>query len=152
MKSAKTSLSTLILASVAFTALIGLNTASADEISKGQIVLDVSNIKTQQGNLMVALFKGEENWRKNNPVKGVNPAAIGETVRVSFSGLEPGEYGIKIYHDVNADGKLNLGKFGRPSEPYGFSNNAPVMFGPPSWNASHFTVNEGDTAQTIMLK
>ncbi len=75
----------------------------------------------------------------------------GQSAIVTFKDLPAGEYAISLFHDVDADGELDSGFMGIPKEPYGFSNNAPVRFGPAKWDAAKFTVN-GQTAQAITLK
>ncbi|MEL6105587.1 MAG: DUF2141 domain-containing protein [Planctomycetota bacterium] len=45
----------------------------------------------------------------------------------------PSEFSVAAYHDLNDDGELNRGLFNAPSEPYGFSNNARGLVGPPTF-------------------
>ncbi len=49
-----------------------------------------------------------------------------------FDGLE-GVWAFAIFVDENGNGKLDTAAFGRPVEPYGFSNGAQGRFGPPPW-------------------
>ena len=42
---------------------------------------------------------------------------------------------ITVFHDVNSNEVLDTSLFGFPKEPYGFSNNARGMFGPPEYEA-----------------
>ena len=65
--------------------------------------------------------------------------------------LTPGEYGIKLYHDVNGDGEMNTNPFGMPIEPFAFSNNAKGRFGPARWDAARFEVTEEGASQTIAI-
>ncbi|MDV7400114.1 DUF2141 domain-containing protein, partial [Arthrospira platensis SPKY1] len=46
--------------------------------------------------------------------------------------LPKGAYAVSAFHDINNNGKLDTNPFGIPKEPYGFSNNARGIFGPPS--------------------
>ena len=45
----------------------------------------------------------------------------------------PSEFSVAAFHDLNDDGELNRGLFNAPSEPYGFSNNARGLVGPPTF-------------------
>ena len=55
--------------------------------------------------------------------------------------VPPGAYAIMLYHDANANGTLDRGGLLRmPSEGYAFSNDAPVRFGPPSFEAMRVDV------------
>ena len=71
---------------------------------------------------------------------------------IAFADLEPGAYGIKMYHDINDDGDMNANPFGMPTEPYAFSNNAKGRFGPAKWADASFTVSSDGATQTITLK
>jgi len=42
-----------------------------------------------------------------------------------------GQYAIKVFHDENANGELDINFLGIPKESYGFSNHARGRFGPP---------------------
>ena len=100
---------------------------------------------------MIAVFETEADYKSNSPVVAKMLPVNSQTVSLTLD-LEEGEYGIKLFHDVNSDGKLNTGMFGIPNEPYGFSNNAPVRFGPPSWSAAKFAIQGESATQTINLK
>jgi uncharacterized protein (DUF2141 family) len=71
---------------------------------------------------------------------------------VVFEGLVPETYGVKLFHDQDGDGKLSRGTFGIPTEPYGFSNDAPVRFGPPKFGKARFDVPTDGATQTITLR
>ena len=71
---------------------------------------------------------------------------------VVFEGLEPGTYGVKLFHDVDGDGELARGNFGIPTEPYGFSNDAPVRFGPPSFGDAAFALPTDGAVHTVTLR
>lgn len=139
----------LIVSSISLLLLLASGEAIAQE--DAGLTVNVTDIQQQQGNLMIAVFEGEDAYRANRAVDGRNVPANATSVSVVFDDLGPGEYGIKIFHDVNGDGELNTGLFGIPSEPYGFSNNAAVRFGPPGWSAARFSVSDSPAEQTISL-
>ena len=71
---------------------------------------------------------------------------------VLIEDLEESYYAIAIYHDKNSNNKFDT-FFAVPQERYGFSNNAPVFFGPPSFeDASFFVKDEGMTKIEINLR
>jgi uncharacterized protein (DUF2141 family) len=49
-------------------------------------------------------------------------------------------YAVIIYHDLNGNGEIDMRRFGRPREPYGFSTNARGRFGPPSFDEVSFVL------------
>ena len=68
-----------------------------------------------------------------------------------FRDVAPGRYAVKLFHDRNGDGELATNLFGIPSEPFGFSNNAPAQFGPPAFADAAFDVGEVGAAQSVSL-
>jgi uncharacterized protein (DUF2141 family) len=73
-------------------------------------------------------------------------------VKTAFTGLKPGRYAAKVFHDIDGDEKMDVNPFGIPTEPFGFSNNAPPRFGPPAWSAAAFEVGAQGAAQTIKVR
>jgi len=79
------------------------------------------------------------------------PANAG-TVVVSFPDVAPGRYAISVYHDENANKKLDRNMFGMPSEGYGFSRDAPIRMGPPSFDDAAFDTGPNGTELAISLR
>ena len=84
-------------------------------------------------------------------MNGASLAVEGDSVTVTFEGLEPGEYAVRLYHDLNDDGEMNTNPFGMPTEPYAFSNDAKGRFGPASWDAAKFTLEGDSGSHTITM-
>ncbi len=78
--------------------------------------------------------------------------ATGHIVAGTFQDLAPGSCAVKVFHDINRDGKLNTSWIGWPQEPYGFSNDAPVNMGPPSYKMAMITLKEGPNPARIALR
>ena len=70
---------------------------------------------------------------------------------VAFEHLAPGEYALLLLHDANRNGKLDK-RFGIPREGFGFSNNPPLRFGPPSANSVRFNLPAGASRQVVRMK
>jgi uncharacterized protein (DUF2141 family) len=66
--------------------------------------------------------------------------------------LALGTYAIAVFQDFNGDGVLNKGTFGVPCEPYGFSNNARGLFGPPSFQSAAFNLSHDQCEIEIVLQ
>ncbi len=73
----------------------------------------------------------------------------GESATVTFP-VEPGDYAVAIYHDVNGNGKMDKNMLGIPKEPYGFSTNFKPKISAPKFTDCQITV--GETAKTISIK
>ena len=104
-----TRLSSLITA--LSTCLIAAPLASASDLT-----VTVEGIAKQQGSIMLGLFD-EASYNGDGAVDGANLTVEGTSVTVTFEGLEPGEYAVRLYHDVNDDGEMNTNPFGMPTEP-----------------------------------
>ena len=124
----------------------------AVESSAASVTVTFTGLKSPGGALMVALFDSEAAYSGGQPARAVRIAADSATPQAVFSGLKPGRYAIKAFHDVNADGKLNTNPFGAPVEPHAFSNNAHADMAPASWNDAAFTVTPGANAQAIVIE
>lgn len=105
------------------------------------------------GKVVVALFAEEARWRsRRGALRSAEAAVANGAAEAVFEGLPPGRYAVMAYHDRNANGRLDTLPIGLPTEPYGFSNDARGMFGPPSWSAAAFTAIAGEAmTQAIRL-
>lgn len=129
-------------------ALLALpQSASAEPAAK--LSLTVTGIKEAKGALMIAVFD-EAGYGKDKSVAAAAVPVTALTASTTFD-LPPGRYGIKMFHDVDGDGKMATNPFGMPIEPFGFSNNAPAQFGPATWQDAAFAVPAAGAAQTIDL-
>lgn len=107
------------------------------------LTVTVEGIAQTQGTIMLGLFD-EATYDGDGAVNGANLKVEADRVTVTFEGLEPGEYAVRLYHDLNDDGEMNTNPFGMPTEPYAFSNDARGRFGPAKWDDAKFTL-EGET-------
>ena len=139
----------ILLSLAAFSALIAGPATIARSQTPPSVTISVTGIASQEGFIMVALFD-EAGWR-GEPVAATRTAAQDGTVTLALAAPSPGRYGIKLFHDVDSDGELNTNMVGIPTEPYGFSNNAPPQFGPPSFDAAAFDIGPDGADQTISL-
>ena len=57
--------------------------------------------------------------------------------------MKAGVYAIAVYHDENNNGQFDR-LFAIPLEKYGFSNNAKVFLGPPTFKEASFQVKNNE--------
>jgi uncharacterized protein (DUF2141 family) len=131
------------------TALLFPQAAAADP-AKAQLTLTVTDIKEHKGALMVAIYDQAGYDADKQVAAGMIPVT-GDTATATYE-LPAGQYGIKMFHDVNGNGQMDTNPFGMPIEPYAFSNNAPAQFGPAKWDAAKFDVAVPATTQTVKLQ
>ena len=141
-----TALATCLAAAMA---VVNAQPVAAQEA--GELEVTFSGIRTPTGALFVALYDSEAAFSGGKPVGGYQLAVGGDSVATSIKDLKPGRYAIKVYHDVNGDGRMNTNAFGIPTEPYAASNNAPATMGPPAWADAVFEVGAQGAVQTIAI-
>lgn len=140
----------IILSLAALSALLAGPATIARSQTPPSVTISVTGIASQQGFIMAALYD-EAGWRGTPVAVAQTPAQDG-TVTLLVRAPSPGRYGIKLFHDVDSDGELNTNLVGIPTEPYGFSNNAPPQFGPPSFGAAAFDIGPDGADQAISLQ
>lgn len=143
-------LSTLI--GTAALAVLGFasQAANAQTLPGATVQVSVTNISAQQGFIMVALYD-EANWG-HTPAARARVPVTGGAVAFNLGAPAPGRYAIRMFHDVDSDGAMDTNIIGIPTEPIGFSNNAPLQFGPPSFAAAAFDVSASGAVQSIALR
>ena len=115
------------------------------------LILTVSDIRKQRGNLSIGLYGSEKGYTTGKRVAGAQVPVSTESVMGQFSDIPAGTYAIRLYHDIDDSGDMNTNAFGIPSEPYAFSNNARGTMGPASWEKAKFRVHGEQTAHRIEL-
>ena len=116
------------------------------------LVVEVVLCAPPRGTVQIALC-GNEKCFKSGPgcvVRSV--AADSPVVRVRLADIAPGTYAVKVFHDVNNNGQLDLNWLGVPNEPYGFSNDARGSFGPPPFQEASFQVGPKPLTIRITMK
>ena len=103
------------------------------------------------GKVMVAIYDSEAAYEGGAPVRAVQLDTASGQDEAVIEGLETGTYGLKAFHDVNGNGRMDTNPFGMPVEPYAFSNNAVGNMGPAKWDRARFDVS-GPTLQTLNLR
>jgi uncharacterized protein (DUF2141 family) len=71
---------------------------------------------------------------------------------LEFPAVRPGRYAIALLHDENGNGKADRALGMMPKEGFGFSRDAPVRLGPPSFSSAAFNIDTGGARQTIRMR
>lgn len=135
---------------IAFTA-----PAFADDAASptGRVSLEISGIVSAGGEIAVALYAQDGAWLGSNPVAAQRVPVSQGVMTIVFEDIAPGRYAASVYQDINANGALDTGFMGIPSEPYGFTAGAAARFGPPAFDAAAFDVASGeDAVQAVTLR
>jgi uncharacterized protein (DUF2141 family) len=122
--------------------------ATAAQAGTATLNVECSHLEPK-GAVLAALYSNADDYAANTNARYGRVNVTGAQATITFSDLPEGEYAIKMFHDVNGDGKMNSNPFGMPTEPFAFSNNAVGNMGPAKWEDAHFTVAAPATTQTI---
>ncbi|MBB4843957.1 uncharacterized protein (DUF2141 family) [Paucibacter oligotrophus] len=107
--------------------------------------LEVQGVSEEQGQLLVSVFAEAKDWLRKPVLVFKAQAAERKDgkVLIQLRELPEGNLALNVSHDVNGNGRLDMNAMGMPTEPYGFSNNAAGMFGPPAFDKAQFSVKPG---------
>lgn len=147
MNNFKSILTVLVMAGASISA------AAVAQNPAGNLTVNFTGIEEKQGAVMGVLFDSEAAYDgKGAPVRPIMVAANKAEVAATFEGLAPGTYAIKLFHDVDGDGKMGTNPYGMPTEPFAFSNNAQGNMGPAKWADAKFEVKAGANTHSIIIK
>jgi uncharacterized protein (DUF2141 family) len=138
-----------LIPAVLMAATLAYPQVAAAEPGKATLTLTVTDIVDHKGAISFGVFD-QAGYDTDTAVNGGLIPVTGATATMTLE-LPPGKYGIKLFHDIDGDGKMGFNPFGMPTEPYAFSNSAPAQFGPAKWDAAAFDVAAPATTHTIKL-
>ncbi len=119
--------------------------------SWGQLTVRIDGLENATGEVAVALFDSSQAFADGGtPVRSEFLSLQGTSCEWVVDQLPPGVYAVKAYHDLNGNRDLDRRRLGIPAEPYGFSNNARALFGPPSFEEAQFEISS--EPQTIEIE
>ncbi|WP_332310825.1 DUF2141 domain-containing protein [Novosphingobium aquimarinum] len=121
--------------------------------AEGDVVATVTNLRSSKGQVLACMtaqptaFPGCDDDPSARTI--IVPAHA--RVELDFGAVPRGRYAISIVHDENGNGKLDK-RLMMPREGYGFSNDAPVRMGPPSFSNAAFDVTESQERLSIRMR
>ena len=124
-------------------ATLALAIAAAAPSHAADLTINVTNLRSQNGMLMLALFNSADSFLKEDKQFGAQMMSATQRPGVFvFKNLPAGRYAISVFHDENRNGKMDSNLLGIPVERYGFSNNAMGKMGPPDFEAAAVTFSD----------
>ena len=145
----KLSLACVIL----FTVVVSFSPpARAQSGGPGTMILKVTGLRSEKGQVRIAVFNSSETWLGEQPVYSSTIKVDSQAVVWNIIDVPYGDYGIAAFHDENSNGKMDKNLLGMPKEPYGFSNNLRVTFRAPKWEKGKFAVRNPTTEISIEVK
>jgi uncharacterized protein (DUF2141 family) len=133
-------------------AWIGLVAMSfAVEAQAASVTVTVTGVRDSRGVVRVAICPRADFLHPHCPYFAYSPSETG-VVRVTINNVPPGVYAAEAYQDANDNGILDRNWLGLPKEGMGFSNNAPMRFGPPRFDDAAFALGSGASAISFRLR
>lgn len=120
--------------------------------AQNKLSVNVSGVKSSKGHINVAVYDTSDGFLKFDKVYMTDStnAQQGST-KLTIDNLPDGEYALAVFHDINANAKLDKNWLGIPKEDIGFSNAKMKTFGPPPFEEC-VVVLDTDTEITVVLK
>lgn len=118
-----------------------------------EVRASVTGLRSAKGQVVACMTARPADFPACNhdPVARAVTVPAQEGVELDFGTVPPGRYAIALFHDENRNGRLDK-RLMLPREGFGFSRDAPVRMGPPSFASAAFEVKEGDTSQPIRMR
>ena len=127
---------------------------AAAPVQAGEVVITVTDLRSTKGVVRACMTTRADIFPKcikdPNAHRVVVPAA--QKLEIRFTGVKPGQYAIALLHDENNNNKADRALMMMPKEGFGFSRDAKVRMGPPSFESAAFTVEGGTSSQSIRMR
>ena len=117
----------------------------AESATSIKLIVEADDASGGTGLVKVSLWRDNKTFLKGEPYRCVDIEMKDGRATATFSDLDPGEFAISAYRDKNNNGRLDTGFAGKPTEPYGFSNDAKGRFGPPKFEQARFRLDNSKT-------
>lgn len=117
------------------------------------LTVEVTQVEATTGDIYLAVYReGDDFLSENTAYRQVRAAATLGTTTILITDLPAGQYAIAAFHDIDGNGGLTTNLIRMPQEPFGFSNDAPVYLGPPSFEQAAFAKGAEDLTITFGLR
>jgi uncharacterized protein (DUF2141 family) len=119
----------------------------------GTIIMSVHGIDVKKGGVLSTGIFDQKNFPKvGKALFEIRKDVFGNAMEITFENIPAGEYGVASFQDIDKDKDLKTNFLGFPTEPIGFSNDARIKMGPPSFEDARLKLESGKVLKiTIQL-
>ena len=119
-----------------------------------EMTFRVMGLNAKASSVYVAVFESEAGFPNSELSSNTRViSATEDQVRFSLALRQNQPFAIAVFQDIDGNGKLSKNGIGIPTEPYGFSNNARGLLGPPAFSQAVFTMsNHPDHAEPMEIR
>lgn len=125
--------------------------ASSASASSGGVTVTVNGLRNTKGMLRACITADAREFPDCTRASRTVSIAAANGAVLSFPNLPAGRYAISILHDENGDGRMNK-MLMLPKEGFGFSRDAPVRMGPPSFASAAMDIGQASIHTTIRIR
>lgn len=138
---------------MATVALAGSLFGVAAEAQQGNTInVAVSGIRDNNGTIRCGLFNSAATFPKDGQeYKGVEAPIANGQATCTFSDVPAGTYAVAYFKAKPGQTRMATGLFGTPQDPYGFSRNATIGMGPPSFDSAAYSYSGGNTVWPVTI-
>ncbi|WP_395392403.1 DUF2141 domain-containing protein [Novosphingobium sp. BL-8A] len=113
----------------------------------------ITGLRSQKGNVLACLTANPRTFPgcKDDPQARKLTVPVAGLSHLDFGAIPEGRYAISLIHDENGNGRLDTA-LAIPREGFGFSRDAPVHFGPPSFDKAAFVVGAEPVRLEIRMR
>ncbi|THH37734.1 DUF2141 domain-containing protein [Neolewinella litorea] len=125
---------------ILFLLFFGTATTPPGGGERATLVLQIDNIRSDQGSLWVGIYESENDFLDRHRARLVQqPVRAAGSARLAIDELRVGKaYAIAVFHDVNDNGELDTNFLGLPAEPYALSRPLQSWFRKPRFEEMSF--------------
>jgi uncharacterized protein (DUF2141 family) len=122
--------------------------------SRGEITVLLHSFRTDAGQALVALFKGEEGFPDDftRAYKTATVEIKNYEGRATFTDLPYSTYAVAVIHDENGNGVMDINFFKVPIEGTGASHDAGDALNPPEYRDAMLDLNTAQLTIHINLR
>ena len=119
--------------------------------STANLTVKVEGVDGSMGHVLVAVCTEDQFLGAGCTSTGKVPAAPG-AVTILLTNVAPGVYAVQAFHDENDNMDIDRSLLGFPKEGMGFSNDAPMRYGPPQFADEAITIGAEDAATSLRMR
>lgn len=131
--------------------VLALQAGSGDPQNVVHVAID--GLHSDKGQVICSLYSSADGFPKNDRKAIAHATSLIRNRHgdCTFAGIQPGTYGVSVFHDENSNGRLDTNFLGIPREGVGASNGAKGHFGPPSFHDASFGYSGGTMDLKVVL-
>lgn len=115
------------------------------------VIVHVENVRSADGSVLVALCAADDFLTERCRHHARAKARAG-TADVTVGGVPPGRYAVQAFHDENDNAELDRNVIGMPSEGVAFSQNTPILVGPPRFSDAAVEIGQWGGSVTLSMR